>query len=791
VAETNIKITADTRQAEKQIDALGRSLENLQTSSADMAKALGAITAAAAAMGYAILQTLDSAGQLIDAAKSLGVSAVNLNQLHQAALLAGVGADTLNASLQRLNANIGEGLQKGTGPAVDALKRLNIPIRELAAQRPDQQFQTITQRLSEIESPAQRAAAAMDLFGKQGPAVLRVAEELAKVKELTENLGLGITQRDLSALDEAGDALTELKIIWDAGIKKAVAEVAPYIVAIVNKIKEGIKDAGGFEGIWTKIKSVLNTALNIMLGIATVLAVRMVAGAAAFAVQLGRALIAARGISLVLSRTPIGLISAGIALAADALGIDLVGAGKEFLDLNLDIDQANKQINESAAKTTQELEKQIVVSKELTDEQKKALETLDATILKLQQQADYSKSLLLLGEEEAKIQKTIAEERAKLEKVGLTLSTQQEGRIRQLIQEEELMKRISDTTKKADEALKSMMSPQSVKRIEAWTELQKAQEQFIQALSTGDTKLIEKTKSNVEKLDMAYQNLIIRYAKGLSEREKLDLDYFDKKSALDEALYGLNVLRIDQESELYKNLIDEKLRLDQDYEQKKQDLALASIERRLMAEKSAMAAVLSEQDRAVLQAAGQQERQKAIVQERIAFEKKSEIEKAQFAIQQGAEIFNALGAQNKRAFEAAKAFNIANAIMNTYMAATKALATYPWPFGMIAAAAAVASGLAQVAQIRSQSYSGRALGGPVMGGQSYIVGENGPELFTPATTGSITRNSDLQGGKNVTVNFQIVANDTTGFDQLLASRKGLITQIINDAVLEKGRRSIA
>jgi hypothetical protein len=221
----------------------------------------------------------------------------------------------------------------------------------------------------------------------------------------------------------------------------------------------------------------------------------------------------------------------------------------------------------------------------------------------------------------------------------------------------------------------------------------------------------------------------------------------------------------------------------------KEQMDLARIERTLMAEKSGSAAVLSEQDRAVLQRAGQEERQKQIVGARIEFEKKSELEKAQFGIQQGAELFSALGAQNKKAFEAAKAFNIANAIMNTYMAATKALATYPPPFSFIAAAAAVGLGLAQVAQIRAQSYSGRQLGGPVMGGQPYLVGENGPELFTPNTTGGITRNSDL-GGKNVNVTFNINAVDSQGVDDLLLQRRGLITQLISDAMTERGQRSM-
>lgn len=46
----------------------------------------------------------------------------------------------------------------------------------------------------------------------------------------------------------------------------------------------------------------------------------------------------------------------------------------------------------------------------------------------------------------------------------------------------------------------------------------------------------------------------------------------------------------------------------------------------------------------------------------------------------------------------------------------------------------------------------RAAGGPVMGGQSYLVGERGPELFTPSSSGNITANGAMGGATvNVTV----------------------------------------
>lgn len=41
----------------------------------------------------------------------------------------------------------------------------------------------------------------------------------------------------------------------------------------------------------------------------------------------------------------------------------------------------------------------------------------------------------------------------------------------------------------------------------------------------------------------------------------------------------------------------------------------------------------------------------------------------------------------------------------------------------------------------------RASGGPVAGGSTYLVGENGPEMFTPKTSGAIIPNHALGGGK--------------------------------------------
>jgi len=54
-------------------------------------------------------------------------------------------------------------------------------------------------------------------------------------------------------------------------------------------------------------------------------------------------------------------------------------------------------------------------------------------------------------------------------------------------------------------------------------------------------------------------------------------------------------------------------------------------------------------------------------------------------------------------------------------------------------------------RVENGSIPALAMGGPVMGGQSYLVGERGPELFTPGTSGNITPNGAM-GGNTITVN---------------------------------------
>jgi hypothetical protein len=84
---------------------------------------------------------------------------------------------------------------------------------------------------------------------------------------------------------------------------------------------------------------------------------------------------------------------------------------------------------------------------------------------------------------------------------------------------------------------------------------------------------------------------------------------------------------------------------------------------------------------------------------------------------------------------------------------------------------------------------GKAQGGAVQGGKAYMVGEKGPEMFVPNQSGNIVPNNQISG-QPVTVNFNINTVDARGFNELLVNSRGLIVNMINSAVNEKGKMAI-
>ena len=155
-------------------------------------------------------------------------------------------------------------------------------------------------------------------------------------------------------------------------------------------------------------------------------------------------------------------------------------------------------------------------------------------------------------------------------------------------------------------------------------------------------------------------------------------------------------------------------------------------------------------------------------------------------------------------FALQKAIAIAQIIVSTEVAANAAAAqsaVLGGPLAWFATATGIRTmGYASAGLVAGTAIAGRATGGQVRSGESYLVGERGPELLSMGTSGRIATNENLKRAvnsdqessktQNVNVNFNIMANDTKGFDALLNSRRGQIVSMVNRAVNNSGKAKL-
>ena len=81
----------------------------------------------------------------------------------------------------------------------------------------------------------------------------------------------------------------------------------------------------------------------------------------------------------------------------------------------------------------------------------------------------------------------------------------------------------------------------------------------------------------------------------------------------------------------------------------------------------------------------------------------------------------------------------------------------------------------------------KAEGGPVKRGGSYVVGERGPELFTPGVSGMITPNHALGGSTNVVVNVDASGSSVEGDEQQGRELGRLISVAVQSEILQQKR----
>ena len=212
----------------KAFDSARKSVNRLSGSLVAVAgpAALGAATTAA--IGFA-----DSIGKL---SAATGVSTDALQSWQLAAQLSGVELSTFNTSLEKAAKRIGEAAQ-GTGAAAKVLEQMGVSVRKAGGEvrSTDAVILDFADRLAQMETPAERAAAAAALFGvRAGPRMALLLDEgsagLRRSMDQAREWGAIVGKDVIGNAETAQDKLTILSTVLKVQLTEGLSKALPAII---------------------------------------------------------------------------------------------------------------------------------------------------------------------------------------------------------------------------------------------------------------------------------------------------------------------------------------------------------------------------------------------------------------------------------------------------------------------------------------------------------------------------------------------------------------------------------
>lgn len=263
-------------------------LQQVQTHLNRTASAMQRIGAASAGVGAAIVGPLALAAasaaaygdSLNDLATKTGIAVRDLASLGYAAEQSGATMDTLEIAVKKMQDTIANAAN-GNAEASKSLAQLGVTADSLRSLAPDEQFRVLGDAIAGITDPAQKTAAALNIFGKSGTDMLPLFSDGAKglkaMEDRARELGIVMGAEAAASVGEFDDALNEASQQIRALKNTVGAAIAEALLPYRDSVAEALK--GAIE--WAREnKSLIVTVAGLGAGLLAVGSATLAAGAA-------------------------------------------------------------------------------------------------------------------------------------------------------------------------------------------------------------------------------------------------------------------------------------------------------------------------------------------------------------------------------------------------------------------------------------------------------------------------------------------------------------------------------
>jgi len=275
------KMGSGVNEAAKSLDKIGKAakqtasdVSTLKTVAVGkmLASGLSAVArsfsnAARSALSYAkgVANAIDATNDL---ANRIGISVESLQSLQMAAKLSGV--DDITGALQKMTIAIGNAGQSGN---TEAFTRLGIDFAELQRLSPEEQFKQIQAAIAALPTEAERAAAAVAIFGRSGVELLPLMNQnLQEVEERLRKLGAIVGEDQVSAIGDMNDAFDLVAATVNGIFGQVVGNLAPAVTAMAEELLSFVEsfssvNGEGGSGIADTISSALLDIAEYLAGV--------------------------------------------------------------------------------------------------------------------------------------------------------------------------------------------------------------------------------------------------------------------------------------------------------------------------------------------------------------------------------------------------------------------------------------------------------------------------------------------------------------------------------------------
>lgn len=218
-------------------------------------------------MGAAEAEVIDSTSKL---AERLGFTYGELAGLGLAGELAGVSLDTIGKAATKLDVAFVKA-QNGSKVASAAFANLGLNVEQLAGLSAAERFEAISSAIAGLPTEANRAAAAVQLFGKSGAELLPLfnsgANAISDARREAQQFGLAIGNAQAKGVEAMNDALTSAFQAVRGVIVQVVTQLAPYVKAVADAFTAQIRGIGG-ENIGKAISGALISGAKYLAEVA-------------------------------------------------------------------------------------------------------------------------------------------------------------------------------------------------------------------------------------------------------------------------------------------------------------------------------------------------------------------------------------------------------------------------------------------------------------------------------------------------------------------------------------------